>query len=183
MSFEDYEPVAARLDRWFQAELNAGHTPRVVTTMLSAPGADICVFRAELWRIIHAAEGIAERSTLLASGHAEEIRNSNHITKTSHVEVCETSALGRALANWNLSGSDWTKRPTREEMQKTERYAGNNRNANDDKPVVITNKIPGKCSRCFTKVEAGAGLATKIDGKWVTSHVQGECPPEAEEPF
>ena len=32
------------------------------------------------------------------TGHAMEVRGSSNINKTSHVEVCETSAVGRALA-------------------------------------------------------------------------------------
>ena len=32
------------------------------------------------------------------TGHASEIKGSTNINKTSHVEVCETSAVGRALA-------------------------------------------------------------------------------------
>ena len=40
-----------------------------------------------------------------------------YVNKTSHVENCETSAIGRALANMGLHGS---KRPSREEMQKTQ---------------------------------------------------------------
>lgn len=34
-----------------------------------------------------------------STGHAEEIRNSSYINRTSAVENCETSAVGRALAN------------------------------------------------------------------------------------
>lgn len=34
-----------------------------------------------------------------STGHAEEIRNSNYINRTSAVENCETSAVGRSLAN------------------------------------------------------------------------------------
>jgi CRISPR/Cas system CSM-associated protein Csm3 (group 7 of RAMP superfamily) len=34
-----------------------------------------------------------------STGHAEEFRNSNYINRTSAVENCETSAVGRALAN------------------------------------------------------------------------------------
>jgi hypothetical protein len=116
---DDYEPVAVRLDRWYQIEIAAGRIPRVLTTLLSAPGADVCVFRAELWRITQLADGAGERATLLASGHAEEVRGSNHITKTSHLEVAETSAIGRALANWNqISHATLNGRPSREEMQK-----------------------------------------------------------------
>ena len=35
---------------------------------------------------------------VIASGHAHEERSSSHINKTSYVENCETSAVGRALA-------------------------------------------------------------------------------------
>ena len=35
---------------------------------------------------------------VIASGHAHEERSSSHINKTSYVENCETSAIGRALA-------------------------------------------------------------------------------------
>ena len=119
MSLDDYEPVAVRLDRWFKAETAAGHIPRVNTTLLSTPGADTCVFRAELWRITSLADGAGERSTLLASGHAEEIRGQGNVNRTSHVENCETSAIGRALANWNqISHHTLGGRPSREEMQK-----------------------------------------------------------------
>ena len=35
---------------------------------------------------------------VIATGHAHEERSSSHINKTSYVENCETSAIGRALA-------------------------------------------------------------------------------------
>tara|TARA_R100001126_G_C4878544_1_gene177638 strand:+ start:935 stop:1468 length:534 start_codon:yes stop_codon:yes gene_type:complete len=35
---------------------------------------------------------------VVATGHAHEERSSSHINKTSYVENCETSAIGRALA-------------------------------------------------------------------------------------
>ena len=38
-----------------------------------------------------------ENGTLRATGHAEEKENSTFINKSSHVENCETSAIGRAL--------------------------------------------------------------------------------------
>jgi hypothetical protein len=56
--------------------------------------------------------------------------------------------------------------------------------SNDDRPVTITNKIPGKCRKCYTAVAAGEGIATKADGKWITYHRDGECPvDDSEEPF
>ena len=41
----------------------------------------------------------------IASGHAEEIRAGSKINRTSAVENCETSAIGRALANLGLAGT------------------------------------------------------------------------------
>jgi hypothetical protein len=115
-NLDDYEPVAARLDRWL-AEKLAGYNastndyPRVLTRMVSEPGADICVIRAELW--------LGEN--LIATGYAEEVRGAGNVNRTSHVENCETSAIGRALANCGMAGSDMTKRPSREEMAKVQR--------------------------------------------------------------
>ena len=115
-NLDDYEPVAARLDRWLHAkiagyEASTNDYPRVLTRMVSEPGADICVIRAELW--------LGEN--LIATGYAEEVRGSGNVNRTSHVENCETSAIGRALANCGMAGSDMTKRPSREEMSKVQR--------------------------------------------------------------
>ena len=118
MAFDlsSYEPVAERLDRWLNAKL-AGYEastndyPRVLTRMISEPGADICVIRAELW--------LGEQ--LIATGYAEEVRGAGNVNRTSHVENCETSAIGRALANCGMAGSDMSKRPSREEMTKVQR--------------------------------------------------------------
>lgn len=105
---ENYEPVSARLDRWLQA--HAGRETRVITELVHYLQ-DMAVFRAELWL----------DGTLIATGWAEEIRGQGNVNRTSHIENCETSAVGRALANAGMAGSDYTKRPSREEMAKVER--------------------------------------------------------------
>ena len=56
------------------------------------------------------------------TGLAEEIRGSSMVNKTSALENCETSAIGRALANYQYQGS--TKRPSLEEMIKVHRQDG-----------------------------------------------------------
>lgn len=53
-----------------------------------------------------------------ATGWAYEIDGQGMANKTSALENCETSSIGRALANMNFSGN---KRVTREEMAKVER--------------------------------------------------------------
>jgi hypothetical protein len=121
MAFDltQYEPVAERLDRWLKK--SEQFNPRVLTYMESIPGADVCVIKAELWL----------GDTRIATGYAEEIRGSNRINQINHVEVCETSAIGRALANAGYAGSDASKRPSREEMAKVNRGA----------PAPRTNKV------------------------------------------
>jgi hypothetical protein len=43
---------------------------------------------------------------ILATGHAEEVRGSTNILKTSALETCETSATGRALSMLGYLGSE-----------------------------------------------------------------------------
>ena len=67
---------------------------------------------------------INEEGRVIASGMAEEEKGSTFINKTSYVENCETSAWGRALANFGI-GLD-TSVASAEEVQ--------NAIANQDKP-------------------------------------------------
>jgi hypothetical protein len=106
---DDYEPVAARHHRWLTQHPNG----RTITHMVSAPGADVCVIRAELWL----------EDVCIATGYAEEVRGAGNVNRTSHVENCETSAVGRALANAGMAGTDVNKRPSREEMSKVQNTA------------------------------------------------------------
>ena len=41
---------------------------------------------------------VSDSGEIMAQGHAHEVKSSSNINKTSHVENCETSAVGRALA-------------------------------------------------------------------------------------
>jgi hypothetical protein len=137
---EAYEPVALRLDRWLKQHPNG----IVKTQLLSQPGADICVFCAELWL----------DGQCVSTGHAEEVRNSNMINKTSSMEVCETSAIGRALANAGMAGSDMTKRPSREEMGKSQREAAG-RGYLPAQPKIVHTK---------SYAEYGEGVGVKVRG-------------------
>ena len=108
-NLDDYEPVAVRHSRWLTQHPNG----RTITHMVSQPGADICVIRAELWL----------EDVCIATGYAEEVRGAGNVNRTSHVENCETSAVGRALANAGMAGTDVNKRPSREEMSKVQNTA------------------------------------------------------------
>jgi hypothetical protein len=113
MSFnlDNYEPVAPRLARWIEHVADNGGLPRVITDMVHR-GDGWCVFKACLYI----------NEDLVSTGWAEEHQTDRGVNAASHVENCETSAVGRALANIGMAGSDPTKRPSREEMQKVARH-------------------------------------------------------------
>ena len=48
-----------------------------------------------------------EQGRVLATGHAEEYRKSSEINRTSALENCETSAIGRALAAYGFGGTEF----------------------------------------------------------------------------
>jgi hypothetical protein len=48
---------------------------------------------------------ISDNGKLISTGLAHEVRGSTNINRTSHVENCETSAIGRCLAAFGLGGT------------------------------------------------------------------------------
>ena len=118
-NLEDYEPVQSRFARfidWSKTDPNDQYLFAVRSEMLSEPGADICVFKTSIL-----CDGV-----VVATGHAEEVRGAGNVNRTSHVENCETSSLGRCLASFplaNFAGTDVNKRPSREEMSKVQNTA------------------------------------------------------------
>ena len=163
-NLDDYEPVASRLDRFLKAHPDA----RVITDLVHYLS-DIAVFKAELWL----------DGEIIATGWAEEIRGQGNVNKTSHLENCETGAVGRALANAGLSGSDYTKRPSREEMGKVQRMteSGNgtitesSNLASEKQQNMIRavcksmGKVPPHNLQAMTKREASAYIDTLKSGE------------------
>ena len=176
-NLDDYEPVASRLDRFLKAHPDA----RVITDLVHYL-ADIAVFKAELWL----------DGEIIATGWAEEIRGQGNVNKTSHLENCETGAVGRALANAGLSGSDFTKRPSREEMGKVQRMteSGNGTitepsNLASDKQL---NMIRAVCKSMGRTVPSGIQGWTKREAsQFIDTLKSGEQPApqydSPEEPF
>ena len=111
MAFDltNYETVEARLVRWWAAYPNG----RLYTCMMNYTG-DACVFYCELY-------ADKDDKVPVATGYAEEIKSDRGVNATSFVENCETSAIGRAIANCPLQAPAGGPRPSRNEMQKVER--------------------------------------------------------------
>lgn len=106
VNLEEYVPVEERLEK-FWAKYPDGC---VKTELLHADEGYVRIFAA----VFKSAD---DRSALLATGLAEETRE-GYVNKTSAVENCETSAIGRALAN---GGFRVKRGPSREEMEKVKR--------------------------------------------------------------
>ena len=106
----DYETVEDRLKR-FWAENPEG---TILTEIVANPtNGGEWVVRAEIY-------ANKESHLPTSTGLASEVPGTGMANKTSALENCETSAIGRALANWKYSGN---KRASREEMAKVARGA------------------------------------------------------------
>jgi hypothetical protein len=100
----DYEPVEVRLEKFIK-----DHPSFRIATELEVVEASRYIVKAYLYK--DASDGVA-----WATGYAEETVTSRGVNQTSALENCETSAIGRALANAGYAPKG--KRPSREEMSK-----------------------------------------------------------------
>jgi hypothetical protein len=107
--FEDYVPVAERLERFYERYPDGRITTAIVQHDLET---GFVLMRAEVYRSPDDAQPAA-------TGHAFEVRSESYVNKTSYVENAETSSVGRALAMLGFE----VKRgiASREELQKTAR--------------------------------------------------------------
>lgn len=70
----------------------------VITTNIERFEGDDCIIKATI---------LNDKGDVAATGIAHEVRGSTNINRTSHVENCETSAIGRALAALGLAGTEY----------------------------------------------------------------------------
>lgn len=107
---DDYEDVASRLRR-FKADYPDS---RIITELDNHTGE----IRATRWVVVASVFKDREVTVPDATGWAMEVDGSGMANNTSALENCETSAIGRALANLGYSGD---RRATRQEMEKVQR--------------------------------------------------------------
>jgi len=89
------------------------------------------------------ATGIAEEERILEKSISKKTGEEyEEVNYSSWTENCETSAIGRALANMGYSGD---KRPSREEMGKVQRYS----NAKTFTPTATTAPENGQSDVCY----------------------------------
>lgn len=111
----DYETVDSRIKRFY----GDYPTGRIVTHLVDSAGEvgkTRWVVRAEIWRApFYDEEFDIPAPAPDATGYAFENDGEGMANRTSALENCETSAIGRALANLGYSGD---RRASREEMTK-----------------------------------------------------------------
>jgi hypothetical protein len=100
----DYEPVEVRLEKFIK-----DYPDFRISTELEVIETNRYVVKAYLFKT-------ATDNVAWATGLAEETVTSRGVNQTSALENCETSAIGRALANAGYAPKG--KRPSREEMTK-----------------------------------------------------------------
>ncbi len=123
MSFNpaDYASVQERLPLFWK-DCARG---RIITELVVDDGTRI-VMKASLYADI--ADAVPT-----TTGFAEEIRGSSMVNKTSALENCETSAIGRALANYQYQGSN--KRASLEEIVKVYSQGGETQTTTNAPPT------------------------------------------------
>ena len=107
---DDYELVEVRLEKFWKENPDA----RINTEIAHITEDGTCVtIRAEVFKNEQDARPVA-------TGIAQETKGQGGFANAdAWMENCETSAIGRALANWKYQGSDKA-RPSREEMSKVQ---------------------------------------------------------------
>ena len=100
----DYEPVEVRLEKFIK-----DYPSFRIATELEVVETARYIIKAYLYKD-------AGDSVAWATGYAEETVSARGVNQTSALENCETSAIGRALANAGYAPKG--KRPSREEMSK-----------------------------------------------------------------
>ena len=119
-NLEDYETVEERLSKFWKEHPDG----RISTTLI-----EHTLQRFIVQAAIYRTEVDAHPWT---TGFAEETVSTRGVNSTSALENCETSAIGRALANANYATKG--KRPSREEMAKV----------NQAQPKPFTEKLADK---------------------------------------
>lgn len=104
---DDYETVETRIFKFWDRYPNG----RIITRLEAHTDTDYIV-AAAIYRDTDA-------EIPFATGLAQETVGTSQVNKTSALENCETSAIGRALANGGFATKG--ARPSREEMEKAHR--------------------------------------------------------------
>lgn len=115
-NLDDYETVESRIKRFTETYEDG----RIITEWANEFAEQPEKARWVVKATIYLSAGDQANKLAKATGYASETEGTGGANNVDALANCETSAIGRALANLGMSGN---KRASREEMQKVERVA------------------------------------------------------------
>jgi hypothetical protein len=154
-NLNNYETVEVRLEKFIK-----DFPDFRIDTELESFANDRFIVKAYLYRTF--ADGVA-----FSTGYAEEKITDRGVNATSALENCETSAIGRALANAGYAAKG--KRPSREEMVKVARVENDKIVENVSPPAQFINTWdqfvePKEIKPEVTLAEAASLVMQDMDG-------------------
>ncbi len=164
-NLDEYTPVSERIKQFW-----IDHPNGAIHSELVFDDGTRCVVKTTLWLD----KNDSQPTTV---DYAEEIISDRGVNATSRIENCCTSSQGRSLAAAGYLGADWSKKPSREEMQKVVRMSGdtqiteNSNLASDKQQNMIRavcksmGKVPPANLQAMTKREASAYIDTLKSGE------------------
>ena len=164
-NLDEYTPVSERIKQFW-----IDHPNGAIHSELVFDDGTRCVVKTTLWLD----KDDAQPTTV---DYAEELIADRGVNATSRIENCCTSSQGRSLAAAGYLGADWTKKPSREEMQKVVRMSGDttitetSNLASEKQQNMIRavcksmGKVPPHNLQAMTKREASAYIDTLKSGE------------------
>jgi hypothetical protein len=164
-NLDEYTPVSERIKQFW-----IDHPNGAIHSELVFDDGSRCVVKTVLWLD----KDDAQPTT---TDYAEELLTDRGVNSTSRIENCVTSSQGRSLAAAGYLGADWTKKPSREEMQKVVRMSGDttitetSNLASEKQQNMIRavcksmGKVPPHNLQAMTKREASAYIDTLKSGE------------------
>jgi hypothetical protein len=165
-NLDEYTPVSERIKQFW-----IDHPNGAIHSELVFDDGKRCVVKTVLWLD----KDDAQPTTV---DYAEELLTDRGVNATSRIENCVRLArVGRALAAAGYLGADWTKKPSREEMQKVVRMSGDTQitessNLASEKQQNMIRavcksmgKVPPHNLQAMTKREASAYIDTLKAGE------------------
>lgn len=100
---KEYKTVALRVTEFLASPKHEGWA--IETQLITAHSSD-GIARSDEYVVMKATIR-DDKDRARGTGYAEELRGSTNINKTSALENCETSAIGRALASVGFAGTEY----------------------------------------------------------------------------
>ena len=117
---------------------------------------------------------------IISTGHAHEVQGSSNINKTSYVENCETSAIGRALAMLGIgidtsiaSANEVSDAIAKQESPTTKKIKQVQEKLDTEPPVNIMDKAVAYIKSQTDKKKAFASIMDKYESSLTEKQIAG----------